>query len=83
VIAEPFATACKRNLRLLTDRASDGNDDSGMEQHKDVSDELYVLGFIAGLCNQQPRDVALLDDMLMYLREAQEKRERLIWQVPR
>ena len=47
-----------------------------MEQHKDVSDELYVLGFIAGLCNQEPRDELLLDDMLMYLREAQEARRQ-------
>jgi hypothetical protein len=45
-----------------------------MEQHKDVSDELYVLGFIAGLCQQEPRDQLLLEDMLIYLREAQEAR---------
>jgi hypothetical protein len=47
-----------------------------MEQHKEVSDELYVLGFIAGLCQQEPRDELLLDDMLMYLREAQEARRQ-------
>ena len=47
-----------------------------VEQRKDTSDELYVLGFIAGLCQQQPRDVVLLDDMLMYLREAQELRRQ-------
>ena len=41
---------------------------------KDTTDELYVLGFITGLCNQEPRDQMLLDDMLMYLREAQELR---------
>ena len=45
-----------------------------IEQRKDTSDELYVLGFIAGLCNQEPRDQLLLDDMLMYLWEAQEAR---------
>ena len=45
-----------------------------MEQLKDASDELYVLAFIAGLCNQEPRDELLLDDMLMYLRQAQEVR---------
>jgi hypothetical protein len=42
------------------------------EQRKDVPDELYVLGYIAGLCQQEPRDQLLLDDMLMYLRAAQE-----------
>ena len=44
------------------------------KQSKDTTHELYVLGFIAGLCNQQPRDELLLDDMLLYLREAQEVR---------
>ena len=43
-----------------------------MEQRKDTTDERYVLGFIAGLCNQEPRDELLLDDMLMYLRVAQD-----------
>jgi hypothetical protein len=33
---------------------------------------IYLLGFIAGLCNQEPRDELLLDDMLLYSREAQE-----------
>ncbi|MFT5446557.1 MAG: hypothetical protein ACI9DC_001726 [Gammaproteobacteria bacterium] len=42
---------------------------------KDTTDELYVLGFIAGLCNQEPRDKLLLGDMLMYLREVQEVRQ--------
>ena len=41
-----------------------------IEQRKDASDELYVLGFIAGLCNQKPRDELLLEGMLMYLWEA-------------
>jgi hypothetical protein len=36
----------------------------------------YLLGFITGLCNQEPRDQVLLDDMLMYLREAQEARRQ-------
>lgn len=36
---------------------------------KDTTDELYVLGYIAGLCQHEPRDEVLLDDMLMYLRE--------------
>jgi hypothetical protein len=31
---------------------------------------------IAGLCNQEPRDELLLNDMLMYLREAQEARRQ-------
>jgi hypothetical protein len=44
------------------------------EEAKDTTDELYVLGFIAGLCNQDPRDQLLLDDMLLFLREAQEVR---------
>ncbi len=48
-----------------------------MEQRKDTSDELYVPGFISGLCNQVPRDQVLLDDMLLYLRQAQEARRRL------
>jgi hypothetical protein len=43
---------------------------------KDTTDELYVLGFIAGLCQQEPRDQLLLEDMLMYLREAQEARRQ-------
>ena len=46
------------------------------EQYMGTSDELYVLGFIAGLCNQEPRDQLLLEDMLMYLREAQEARRQ-------
>jgi len=33
---------------------------------------IYLLGFIAGLFNQKPRDQVLLEDMLMYSREAQE-----------
>jgi hypothetical protein len=45
---------------------------SANQQRKNTTDELYVLGFIAGLCNQEPRDQLLLNDMLMYLREAQE-----------
>jgi hypothetical protein len=59
-----------------TDNAHHQSRALNMEQHKDVSDELYVLGFIAGLCNQEPRDELLLDDMLMYLREAQEMRQQ-------
>jgi len=47
-----------------------------MGQPKDTSDELYVLGFIAGLCNHEPRYQLLLDDMLMYLREAQDSRRQ-------
>ena len=45
-----------------------------MEQRKDTTDELYVLGFVTGLCQQEPRDVLLLEDMLMFLRAAQELR---------
>jgi hypothetical protein len=45
-----------------------------MEQPKDTTDELNLLGFITGLCVQEPRDELLLEDMLMYLREAQEVR---------
>ncbi len=44
------------------------------EQRKNAFDELYVLGFIAGLCNQEPRDELLLEVMLLYLREAQAQR---------
>ena len=47
-----------------------------MEQRKDTSDEHYVLGFIAGLCQQEPRDQLLLGDMLLYLREAQAARRQ-------
>ena len=47
-----------------------------MEQRKDTSNELYVLGFVTGFCNQEPRDQLLLDDMLLYLREAQEVRRQ-------
>ena len=46
------------------------------KERKDTTDELYVLGFIAGLCQQEPRDHLLLDDMLLYLREAQEARRQ-------
>jgi hypothetical protein len=46
------------------------------DEHKDVSNELYVLGFIAGLCQHEPRDQLLLEDMLIYLREAQEVRRQ-------
>ena len=46
-------------------------------ERKDATDELYVLGFICGLCNQEPRDQLLLHDMLMYLRQVQEVRQRL------
>ena len=46
------------------------------EQRKDTSDELYVLGFVTGLCQQEPRDHLLLDDMLTYLRVAQEARRQ-------
>jgi hypothetical protein len=44
-------------------------------ERKDTSDELYVLGFISGLCNQEPRDESLLDDMLMYLQDARRQRQ--------
>lgn len=43
---------------------------------KDTTDELYVFGFIAGLCQQESRDESLLEDMLSYLREAQEMRQQ-------
>ena len=39
---------------------------------KDTTDELYVLGFIARRCNQ-----VLLEDMLIYLRDAQDTRRQL------
>ena len=44
------------------------------EELKD--DELFMLGCITGLCNQEPRDQLLLDDMLMFLRAAQEVRRQ-------
>jgi hypothetical protein len=44
------------------------------EEHK--NDELFMLGFITGLCKQEPRDHQLLDDMLMFLRAAQEARQQ-------
>ena len=40
-----------------------------MEVIRDTTNELYVLGFVTGLCQQEPRDQLLLDDMLMYLGE--------------
>ena len=46
------------------------------QQTKDTTDELYVLAFVAGLCQQEPRDELLLEDMLMYLRHAQEYRRQ-------
>jgi hypothetical protein len=67
-----------RAYNRLTSWPSDNNNDHShahnMEQRKNTTDELYALCFIAGLCNQEPRDQDLLDDMLMYLRGAQEKR---------
>jgi hypothetical protein len=45
-----------------------------MDQRKDTTDELYVLGLVVGQCNEQPRDELLLDDMLLYLQAAQKKR---------
>lgn len=47
-----------------------------IEECKDTTDELYVLGCITGLCQQEPRDEWLLDDMLFYLRLAQEARRQ-------
>jgi hypothetical protein len=47
------------------------------EECKDTTDELYVLGFIAGLCNQEPRDELLLEGMLLYLHEAQYRPAKL------
>ena len=44
------------------------------EELKD--DELFMLGCITGLCNQEPRDELLLDDMLLFLLEAQEARQQ-------
>jgi hypothetical protein len=46
------------------------------DKRKDAAHELYVLGFVIGLCQQEPRDQLLLDDMLLYLREAQEARRQ-------
>jgi hypothetical protein len=34
-----------------------------------------VLGFVTGLRQHEPRDQLLLDDMLLFLREAQEARQ--------
>ena len=42
-------------------------------ERKDTADELYVLGFVTGLCQQDPRDQVLLDDLLLYLREARQQ----------
>ena len=44
------------------------------EELKD--DELFMLGCITGLCNQEPRNQLLLNDMLLFLREAQEARRQ-------
>jgi DNA-binding response OmpR family regulator len=65
-------------IRFHTDNAYDDAHARNMdtEELKDTSDELYVLGFIADLCNQESRDRLLLDDMIMYLRGAQELRRR-------
>ena len=55
-----------------TDNTHDHAHALNMEERKD--DELFMLGCITGLCNQEPRDQLLLDDMLLFLREAQEAR---------
>jgi hypothetical protein len=68
--------AYKRSQPRLTDSTHHHAHALTMEQRKNTSDELYVLGFIAGLCQQEPRDDVLLDDMLMFLREAQEVRRQ-------
>jgi hypothetical protein len=68
--------ADKHDQSRLTDNARHHVHAHPMGQPKDTSDELYVLGFIAGLCNHEPRYQLLLDDMLMYLREAQDSRRQ-------
>ena len=70
--------AYKRSQPCLTDSAHNYAHALNMdtEERKDTSDELYVLGFIAGLCQQEPRDQLLLDDMLLFLREAQVARRQ-------
>ena len=45
-----------------------------MDAKERKDDELFMLGCITGLCQQEPRDRLLLDDMLLFLREAQELR---------
>ena len=44
------------------------------EELKD--DELFMPGCITGLCNQEPRDQLLLDDMLLFSQEVQEARQQ-------
>jgi hypothetical protein len=36
-----------------------------MDTEERKEDELFMLGCITGLCNQEPRDQVLLEDMLM------------------
>ena len=42
------------------------------EERKD--DELFMLGCVTGLCQQEPRDQILLEQMLLFMQEAQEVR---------
>ena len=63
--------AYDRPISWPTDSTSDHRHPFNMEG-KDKSDELYVLGVTAGMRNQQPHDEFLLEDMLMYLPQAQE-----------
>jgi hypothetical protein len=46
------------------------------EQRTEASDELFLLGCIAGLCNEKPRDELRLKALLLQLVKAQEARQR-------
>jgi hypothetical protein len=58
--------AYKHDQPCLTDSTDYYVHALNMEQLKDTTDGLFVLGFIAGLFNQEPRDELLLDDMLLF-----------------
>ncbi len=47
-----------------------------MDIEEQNDDELFMLGCVTVLCNQEPRDQLLLNDMLLFLREAQEARRQ-------
>jgi hypothetical protein len=63
--------AHKHGQQCLTDNTRDHILALNMEQCNDTTAGHYVLGFIAGLCNE-----VLVEDMLMYLREAQDARRQ-------
>ena len=60
----------------LTDNAHHYAHARNMDIEEQNDDELFMLGCVTGLCNQESRDQLLLNDMLQFLREAQEARRQ-------